>query len=155
MHKKKEEVRQKNSIPCRNRGKNCNISKKMTELGFGPTMQELWYIIQDFVNINGIVTPFTDGLARYDWTVNFMERHNLVLKKGGLMQIARKSVTSDPFVMHGFYEILETEVKRLGLENCPKWNCDETGFPMELWWNRFPHRSHQFQDYWWKRAKSS
>ena len=30
--------------------------------------------------------------------------HNLALKKEGLMQLARKSVTSDPFVIYGFYE---------------------------------------------------
>jgi len=49
------------------------------------------------------------------------------------MQIARKSVTSDTYVIYGFYELLEAKVKRLGLENCPEciWNCDETGFPMD------------------------
>ena len=55
------------------------------------------------------------------------------MKKGGLMQLARKSDNSDPFVIYGFYKLLEPEVKRLGLENCPEciWNCDETGFSMD------------------------
>ena len=49
------------------------------------------------------------------------------------MQLSRKNVTSDPFVIFDFYELLESEVKRLGLENRPEciWNCDETGFPMD------------------------
>ena len=72
------------------------------------------------MNVNDIATPFTDGMPGYEWTVKFTDRHNLALKKGGLMQLARKSVTSDPFVIYGFYELLEAEIKRLRLENRPK-----------------------------------
>ena len=63
-----------------------------------------------------------------------MKHHKLALKKGDLMKIARKSVTSESFVIYGFYELLEAEVKLLGLENCPEciWDCDETGFPWIL-----------------------
>ena len=85
------------------------------------------------MNVNDIATPFTDGMPGYEWTVKFMDRHNLASKKVGLMQLARKSVTPDPSVIYGFFELLEAEVKRLGLENRPEciWICDETGFPMD------------------------
>ena len=74
----KNETKQKNCISRRNREKNCNSSKKMAELGFGPTLQELRFIVQDFVNVNDIATPFTDGMPGYKWTVKFMNCHNLL-----------------------------------------------------------------------------
>ena len=64
----------------------------MAELGFGPTLQELCFIVQDFVNVNDITTLFTDGLPGYEWTVKFMDYHNLALKKGGLMQLGKKKL---------------------------------------------------------------
>ena len=128
----KNETRQKNCISHRSRKKNCTSSKK-AELGFRPILQELRFIVQNFVNINDIATLFMDGMPGYEWTVKFMDRHNLALKKG-LMQLAKKSITSDPFVIYGFYELLEAEVKRLRLEYHAEciWNCDEMGFPKQL-----------------------
>ena len=110
----------KTVFPIETEKKIATAVKKMTELGFGPTLQELRFIVQDFMNVNDLATPFTDGMPGYEWTVKFMDRHNLALKKEGLMQLSRKSVTSDPLVIYGFYELLESEVKRLGLENCPE-----------------------------------
>ena len=123
----------KTVFPLETEKKIAKAVQKMAELGFGPTLQELRFIVQDFVNVNDIASQFADGMPGYDWTVKFMDRHNLTLKKSGLMQLARKNVTSDPFVIYGFYDMLEAEVKRLGLENRPEciWNCDETGFPMD------------------------
>ena len=124
----------KTVFPVETEKKIATAVKKMAELGFWPTLQELRFIVQDFVNVNDIATPFTDGMPEYEWTVKFMDRRNLGLKKGGLMQLARKSVTSDPFVIYGIYELLEAEVKSLGwriVQNVRIWNCDETGFPMD------------------------
>ena len=61
-------------------------------------------------------------------------RHCLGLKKGGQMQLARKNVTSDPFVVYSFYEMLDKEVKRLGIADKPEcfYNCDESGFPTPI-----------------------
>ena len=41
------------------------------------------------------------------------------------MQLARKNVTSDPFVVHGHYEMLKKEVERLGIQERPEcfYNC--------------------------------
>ncbi|KAK8371956.1 hypothetical protein O3P69_016299 [Scylla paramamosain] len=49
------------------------------------------------------------------------------------MQLARKSVTSDPFVIYGFYDMLEKEMDRLNIKDRPEciYNLDETGFPMD------------------------
>ena len=45
----------------------------MAELGFGSTLQELCFIVQDFVNVHDNATPFTDGMPGYKWTVKFMD----------------------------------------------------------------------------------
>lgn len=133
---KKNQVKKqgrKTVFPMNEEEKMASAVKKMAEAGFGPTIQELQSIVKDYVEANDIATPFKDGLPGYDWTVGFMKRHNLSLKRGGLMQLARKNVTSDPFVIYGFYALLEAEIKRLGIEDRPEciWNCDETGFPMD------------------------
>ena len=47
------------------------------------------------------------------------------------MQLARKNVTSDPFVVHDYYEMLKKEVEWLGIQERPEcfYNCNESGFP--------------------------
>ena len=57
----------------------------------------------------------------------------LSLKKGGQMQLARKNVTSDPFVIYQLDEILAKEVEHLGIAEKPEcfYNCDESGFPVD------------------------
>ena len=49
------------------------------------------------------------------------------------MQLARNNVTSDPFVIYGFYETLAKEVQRLAIAHKPEafYNCDESGFPVD------------------------
>ena len=49
------------------------------------------------------------------------------------MQLARKNVTYDPFVMYEFYETLAKEVEHLGISDNPEafYNCDESGFPAD------------------------
>ncbi|XP_066946101.1 uncharacterized protein [Macrobrachium rosenbergii] len=57
----------------------------------------------------------------------------MTLKTGGMMQLAKKSVTSDPFVIYGFYDLLKDEMERLEISDRPEciWNLDETGFPLD------------------------
>ena len=52
------------------------------------------------------------------------------LTKVAQMQLARKNVTSDPFVVYGYYQILKKEIDRLGIQERPEcfYNCDESGF---------------------------
>ena len=49
------------------------------------------------------------------------------------MQLTRKNVTSDPFVIYEFYETLAKEVEHLGIADKPEafYNCDESGFPVD------------------------
>ena len=49
------------------------------------------------------------------------------------MQIAYKNVTSDPFVIYRFYELLEKESSRLKIRDKPEhwYNLDETSFPTD------------------------
>ena len=105
--------------------------RKMEQLGFGPTLEEMREIVRDYVVKNEIETLWGEELPGKEWCAYFMKRQRLSLKKSGLMQIARKNVTSDPYVIYGFYDILKAEVDRLGIGDRPEcfWNCDESGFP--------------------------
>ncbi|XP_050706357.1 tigger transposable element-derived protein 6-like [Eriocheir sinensis] len=107
--------------------------KRMEKMGLGPTLLEFREIVKDFLLANGLETVFKDGMPGYEWATAFMHRHNMTLKTGGMMQLARKSVTSDPFVIHGFYELLRQEMARLEIMERPEciWNLDETGFPLD------------------------
>ena len=99
----KNKTRQKNCISHRNKERNCNSSKEKVELGFGPTLQELCFILQDFVNVNDIATPFTDGMPGYEWIVKFMDRHNLSLKKGSLKcNLLKKVLLLTPLLSMAF-----------------------------------------------------
>ena len=105
--------------------------KKMSELGFGPTIHEFQDLVGEYVTLKKLKTQFKDNIPGYEWTNSFLKRH--CLKKGGQMQLARKNVTSDPFVVYGFYEMLDKEVNRLGIADKPEcfYNCDESGFPTD------------------------
>ena len=50
-----------------------------------------------------------------------------------MMQIARKSVTADPFIVYGFYDMLGKIIDEKGLADKPEafYNLDETGFPTD------------------------
>ena len=107
--------------------------RQMVRLGFGPMRTETMEIVRDYIIANKIPTRFKNGHPGVDWLSSFMGRHKLKLKKGGQMQIARKNVTSDPFVIYEFYELLKNEVECLGIQNKPEsiFNCDESGFPSD------------------------
>ncbi|XP_068200664.1 uncharacterized protein [Palaemon carinicauda] len=88
---------------------------EMEEMGFGPTMTEFIGIVHDHVVANEIPTPFVGGRPGYKWAASFLSRHNLRLKRGGTMQLARKNVTADPFVIYGYYDLLQRAQERLGI----------------------------------------
>ena len=123
----------KQRVPHETELKLATYIRRMADLGFGPTKGELVEIVHDYLEANNLSYLFNYKRPGDDWTSNFMKRHRLTLKKAGLMQIARKNVTSDPFVIYGFYDLLEAEVKRLGIEDRPEcvWNLDESGFPSD------------------------
>ena len=67
--------------------------------------------MQDYVQLKQLKTRFVNDYPGCDWTISFLKRHQLSLGKGGQMQLARKNVTSDPFVVHDYYEMLKKEVE--------------------------------------------
>ena len=94
--------------------------KSMEALGFGSTMLEFQDLVKDFVEMKSIKACFTDNRSQYDWVQSFLERHKLGFKKRWQMQLARKNVTSDPFVVYGYYGTLVKEIQRLGIKDKPE-----------------------------------
>ena len=49
------------------------------------------------------------------------------------MQLCKTTARNDPFLVYGFYDLLEKTVENLGLSVKPKaiWNLDESGFPID------------------------
>ena len=85
--------------------------RNTSQIGFGPTLTELREIVQDYVQLKQLKTRFVNDYPGCDWTISFLKRHQLSLKKGGQMQVARKNVTSDPFAVHDYQEMLKKEVE--------------------------------------------
>ena len=94
--------------------------KSMEALGFGSTMLEFQDLVKDFEEMKSIKTRFTDNRPGYDWVQSFLKWHKLSFKKGEQMQLARKNVMSDPFVVYGHYEILKKEIQWLGIKDKPE-----------------------------------
>lgn len=107
--------------------------KRMEAMGLGPTLSSFQEIVREYIIANSIKTAFPDSRPGYDWASAFLRRHNLTLKKTSMMQIARRNVTADPFVIYGFFDLVKSEITRLGIEKRPEcfWNLDESGFPMD------------------------
>ena len=107
--------------------------KVMEQMGMPPPIAELRDLVHDFLEVNEFSTPFPDYRPGRDWVRSFLNRHGLSLKKGVMMQLARKSVTSDPFVVYGFYDMLQKIIDDKGLADKPSaiYNMDETGFPTD------------------------
>ncbi|XP_066940011.1 uncharacterized protein [Macrobrachium rosenbergii] len=98
----KEDMRgKKTERPTDLEEKIADTVRRMEKMGLGPTLLEFRHIVKDYLLANGIETLFKDSLPGYEWAKSFMHRHNMTLKTGGMMQLARKSVTSDPFVIYG------------------------------------------------------
>ena len=60
-----------------------------------------------------------------------MARNRLSLKRANMISTARKSATSNPFIIKDFYEKLQKLVAELKLNANQIWNCDESGFPTD------------------------
>ena len=63
-----------------------------------------------------------------DWLKAFMDRWNLSCKIPSTLEKSRKTATSNPNIIYGFYDILETQLKQLNIQDRPEclWNVDET-----------------------------
>lgn len=107
--------------------------KTMSKWGFALLKEEIKDVIKEYVIENKIKNPFKDNRPGDDWFAAFKERHNLTIKKPEALEVTRRTITSDPFIIYEFYELLSKEIERLGLENKPNqiYNLDESGFHMD------------------------
>ena len=115
-----------------------NVEKELTEciatmckLGFSPNRSQLKDIVQSYVTSNNIKTPFTNNRPGKDWVRDFMSRNKLSGKKANIISSARKSATSNPFLIYDFYEVIDRIITEKNLGPSQIWNVDETGFPMD------------------------
>lgn len=70
----------------------------MAELGFGPSLNEIIEIVGDYSRANQLNHVFNEK-KQVMTGPEVLCRHKLSLKKSGLVRIAQKNVTSDPFVI--------------------------------------------------------
>lgn len=105
--------------------------KIMAKWGFGLSKEEIKDCIQDYVRKHHINVPFREGRPGDDWFTGFTKRQRLSLKKPEPLELKRQQITSDPFIIYHFYDLLKEEIQKLDLENRPEciFNLDETSFP--------------------------
>ena len=60
-----------------------------------------------------------------------MKRNRMSLKKANMIPLARKSATSNPFVVFGFYDTLEKVMSEKEFVSLQIWNLDEAGSPTD------------------------
>ena len=134
---------QKKGLPLRVQGRTTVLSSDtenslakcistLCRVGFSPTSEEIKDLVADYVRENKIqVSAFNDGRPGKHWLAGFMERNRLSLKKANMISSARKSATSNPFIIFDFFDQLEKVVSENNLEASQIWNCDESGFPTD------------------------
>lgn len=117
------------SIPKEDERRLANGLRIMEKWGFGITRKELLLIVSEYVQENKLKTPFKNNIPGDEWFKNFKLRHKLSIKKPQSVEYARKKMT-DPFVINEHFDLLESTLKELSLQNKPQniWNLDESSF---------------------------
>jgi hypothetical protein len=90
--------------------------KVMERWGFGLSIEEVLDVVECFVKMKNLKTRFKNGRPGTEWLINFRKRNNLSIKKPQAVESARMKQIN-PFVIYGFYDLLETVVKELQLEH--------------------------------------
>nr|CAI5847916.1 unnamed protein product [Callosobruchus analis] len=110
-----------------------NSVKIMAKWGFPLTKDELKNVVCDYVTANGLKTVFKNNKPGNDWFASFCNRHRLSLKTPENLETVRRNATKDPFIIYDFYDLLETEIEKLGLQDKPNhiFNLDETYFTFD------------------------
>lgn len=77
-----------------------------------------------------MITPFTNNRPGVDWFRSFLKRNQLKLKKVEQLECSRRANTSNPFLIYGFYDLLEETMRKLDIFDKPNhiYNVDESGF---------------------------
>lgn len=109
--------------------------KDLAKWGFALTSREVKQIVSEYVQLNEIQNPFSKNknMPGKDWFSNFVKRHNLSIQKLEKLEMTRRTATADPFIIFGFYSVLEEQLKRLNLKGKPNqvWNLDESFVPSD------------------------
>lgn len=113
-----------------------NLTEKITVMakwGFALTKEEVKEAVQTYVSENNIRTVFKDGKPGDDWFRSFCKRNRLSQKKMEQLEKCRRKATSDPFIIYGFYDLVDKTLKEFGLEDKPShiFNLDESSFSMD------------------------
>ncbi|CAG4950882.1 unnamed protein product [Colias eurytheme] len=100
--------------------------------GFGLSRIEIINLVEEFIKLNGIATPFKNGRPGSDWLYNFRKRHGLSIKKPQPIEHVRRQMT-DPFIIEEYFNLLEKVLLDLDLINRPSqvWNLDETSVSLD------------------------
>jgi hypothetical protein len=120
------------------------IARTAASHGFGLLKTELKRFIGDFVQSrcgsNTDVGAYLRANCRFkeqmpsdDYVTQFMHEHHLSLVIPSNIQRLRKEAISDPYLIYEFYNLLQNELSRLGLQNTPAniFNVDETSFNLD------------------------
>lgn len=113
--------------------------KLKSKWGFGNTIKELRQFVKMYVDQN--ITKeteigkylrkyckFTNNMPGEDWCTAFLRRYRLSSKLPSTLEKSRKSAATDPEIIYGYFDILDTEMQGLQLHGRPEciWNIDET-----------------------------
>lgn len=110
-----------------------NCLKARARMGIPCNKEDVKDIVEEYVKLENLSTPFPAGRPGDDWYYSFIKRHpTLSVKKPELLQKCRKDAR-DPFVVYEFYDELTQLIKDNSLEGRPEFifNCDESGFPTD------------------------
>ena len=127
------------SIPLESELELVECIKIKSRWGFAESVEEIKCTVKQFVDVNinedtevGLYLKsyckFNNNAPGKDWMTAFMRRHNLSVKCPSTLEKARKTAASDPNIIYGYYDSIESEMKRLKIKDRPEciWNIDET-----------------------------
>lgn len=103
----------------------------LCNLGFSPSSSQIKDFVKDYVKLHNMTTPFKNDRPGKNWLSQFMKRNNLSKKKANMICAARKSVTSNPFIIYDFYDTIEKLFNEKQYTPAQVRNCDESGFPTD------------------------
>ena len=84
-----------------------NVIAVLCEIGFSSSKDEVLDLVSKYLKENNIKSAkFKDGRPNPYWLKLFMKRNKHSFKKANMISAARKSTTSNPFIIYDFYNQL-------------------------------------------------
>ena len=86
----------------------------LCKIGFSPSKDEVLDLASKYLKENNIKNAkFKDGRPGPDWLKLFVKCNKLSFEKANMISAARKSATSNPFIIYDFYDQLDEIVYNL------------------------------------------